>query len=124
MESGIEQLMRYANRRQPHEDEGAEKLFWYNQLMVSTFRDKARAGTISSRMEHYLEWKGPYPLTNEQVFLQCQADAINDAILHEDLKVAEKLTDYSTQANSQQILVAGLFNKINFLDVIRNLVVG
>jgi type I restriction enzyme R subunit len=40
MESGIEQLMRYANRRQPIEDEGAEKLFWYNQIMVSTFRDK------------------------------------------------------------------------------------
>ena len=62
MESGIDQLMRYANRRNPHESEGAERLFWYNQMMVSTHRDKARVGTISSRMEHYLEWKDPYPL--------------------------------------------------------------
>ena len=41
MESGIEQLLRYANRRQPLDDEGAERFFWYNQMMVSTHRDKA-----------------------------------------------------------------------------------
>jgi len=35
MEAGINQLMRYANLRNPHEDEGAERLFWYNQMMVS-----------------------------------------------------------------------------------------
>ena len=31
-------------------------------MMVSTHRDKARVGTITSGMEHYLEWKDPYPL--------------------------------------------------------------
>jgi hypothetical protein len=36
-------------------------------MMVSTHRDKATVGTITSRMEHYLEWKDPYPLTVEQV---------------------------------------------------------
>jgi type I restriction enzyme, R subunit len=45
MEAGIDQLLRYANRRTPHDDEGAEKLFHYNQMMVSTHRDKARVGT-------------------------------------------------------------------------------
>jgi type I restriction enzyme, R subunit len=68
MEAGVNQLMRYANRRKPHEDEGAEKLFYYNQMMVSTYRDNARIGTISSRMEHYLEWKDPYPLKVEVNF--------------------------------------------------------
>ncbi|OOZ38293.1 type I restriction endonuclease, partial [Solemya elarraichensis gill symbiont] len=96
MEAGIDQLMRYANRRQPHEDEGAEKLFHYNQLMISTHRDKARVGTISSRMEHYLEWKDPYPL------------AVNEV---------------SENANSQEVLIAGLFNKQNFLDLIQNFTV-
>jgi type I restriction enzyme R subunit len=62
MESGIDQLSRYANRRHPEQHEGAEKLFHYNQMMISTHRDRARVGTISSRMEHYLEWKDPYPL--------------------------------------------------------------
>ena len=30
--------------------------------MVSTHRDKARVGTITSRLDHFLEWKDPYPL--------------------------------------------------------------
>ena len=123
MESGIDQLMRYANRRQPHEDEGAEKLFWYNQMMVSTFSNEARVGTISSRMEHYLEWKDPYPLSNEQVSLQSQVDAKNALTGQVDLKVTDKISDYVIQANSQHILIVGLFNKTNFLDVIQNFTV-
>ncbi|HOY24673.1 MAG TPA: type I restriction endonuclease, partial [Cellvibrio sp.] len=90
MESGITQLRRYANRRTPHEDEGAEKLFWYNQLMVSTHRDKAAVGTISSKVEHYLEWKDAYPF------------------------------DTQSFAHSQEVLLAGLFSHANFLDVIQN----
>jgi len=119
MESGIDQLMRYANRRQPHEDEGAEKLFWYNQMMLSTYRDKARVGTISSRMEHYLEWKDPYPLTDEEVFLQCHP-AQPDGHSLKRSKVSDRPSDYKIPANSQQILIAGLFNKTTFLDVIQN----
>lgn len=96
MESGIDQLLRYANRRQPHEDEGAEKLFHYNQMMISTHRDKARVGTISSRMEHYLEWKDPYPLAPNEI---------------------------TENPHSQEILISGLFNKKNFLDLIQNFTV-
>ncbi len=90
MESGINQLRRYANRRTPLEDEGCEKLFWYNQLMVSTHRDKAAVGTISSKVEHYLEWKDAYPFDN------------------------------ASFAHAQEQLIAGLFSHANFLDVIRN----
>ena len=96
MEAGINQLMRYANRRNPHNDEGAEKLFHYNQMMVSTHRDKARVGTISSPMEYYLEWKDPYPM---------------------------RLEELGEKPNSQQILIAGLFSKSNFLDIIQNFTV-
>lgn len=92
MESGIDQLMRYANLRNPVDDEGAEKLFHYNQIMVSTHRDKARLGTISSLMEHYLEWKDPYPFKPQN-------------------------------NNSQEILIKGLFNHKNFLDIIQNFTV-
>ncbi|MDB9805769.1 HsdR family type I site-specific deoxyribonuclease [Porticoccaceae bacterium] len=93
IEAGINQLLRYANRRTPENDEGAEKLFHYNLMMVSTHRDKARVGTITSRMEHYLEWKDPYPLTVEQV---------------------------GADEASQDVLLAGLFSKTNFLDVLQN----
>jgi len=104
MESGIEQLLRYANRRTPHDDEGAEKLFHYNQMMVSTHRDEARVGTISSRMEHYLEWKDPYPFTSEQV-------------------LANNQTVGEVKPDSQQVLIAGLFSKANFLDMVQNFTV-
>lgn len=90
MESGIEQLLRYSNRRTPLDNEGAEKLFYYNQLMISTYRDKARVGTISSSYEYYLEWKDPYPV---------------------------KLED---GMNSQQVLIHGLLNPSHLLDIIRN----
>lgn len=115
MESGIDQLLRYANRRQPHEDEGAEKLFWYNQMMVSTHRESARVGTISSKIEHYLEWKDPYPLTHNQVFLQSVED-------NSDVVLLDK-NDAKNHVNSQEVLIAGLFNKQNFLDIIQNFTV-
>ena len=96
MESGIGQLMRYANRRNLQDDEGAEKLFHYNQLMVSTHRDKARVGTITARMEHFLEWKDPYPLS---------------------------VADIGANPQSQDILISGMFSKTNFLDLIQNFTV-
>ena len=65
-------------------------------MMVSTHRDKARVGTITSHMEHFLEWKDPYPLTREQV---------------------------GSEASSQEVLIAGLFTRKNFLDIVQNFTV-
>jgi len=96
MEAGINQLMRYANLRNPHEDEGAERLFWYNQMMVSTHRDKARVGTISSLMEHYLEWKDPYPMSKEEV---------------------------GAEASGQDVMLAGMFRPENLLDLMQSFTV-
>ena len=96
MSAGIDQLLRYANRRQPHEDEGAERLFHYNQMMVSTHRESAKVATISAKMEHYLEWKDAYPLSE---------------------------TDLGEAPTSQELLIAGLFNKHNLLDLIQNFTV-
>ena len=96
MNAGIEQLMRYANRRNPSDEEGAEKLFHYNLMMVSTHRYKAGFGSITSRKEHFLEWKDPYPLTVEEV---------------------------GAAEGSQEVLIAGLFSKTNFLDIMQNFTV-
>ena len=64
---GIDQLRRYANLRQPENNEGAQRLFWYNQLMVSTSRDHAKVGTISSMAQHYGDWKDAYPFTESDI---------------------------------------------------------
>ena len=64
MEDGINQLKRYSNTREDvHEKEGNERLFHYNQVMISTIGDEARMGTITAEEDHYLEWKDTYPLT-------------------------------------------------------------
>ena len=96
IESGINQLLRYANLRYPIDNEGAERLFHYNQMMVSTCFNKAHVGTISSKMEHYLEWKDPYPLKKE---------------------------DVAENPSSQEILIAGVFSHKNFLDLIQNFII-
>jgi type I restriction enzyme R subunit len=58
MEEGINQLLRYSNqRKEVEEEEGCERLFYYNQFLVSTFRQKARAATVCADYDHYMEWK-------------------------------------------------------------------
>ncbi len=96
MAEGINQLRRYDNLRNPGDSEGCEKLFHYNQVMISTHRDGARVGTISSPVEYYLEWKDPYPLD------------------------AKDLGDPPT---AQQLLIQGLLTPKNFLDLIQNFTV-
>ena len=93
MAEGINQLRRYANLRNPSDTEGCEKLFHYNQVMISTFRDGARVGTISSPVEYYLEWKDPYPTDAKEL---------------------------GSPANAQQLLIQGLLKPQNFLDIIQN----
>ena len=95
IQSGINQLMRYANRRNPSDDEGAEKLFHYNQMMISTSAYKSRVGTITSNVEHYLEWKDPtHSLSVSWVMIRLL-----------------------------QVMIAGLFTKTNLLDIIQNFIV-
>ena len=99
MEEAINQLMRYANQRDwVEQDEGAERLFHYNQFTIATFGYQARVGTFTATPEHYLEWKDTSPVAMEEV---CR-----------ELDV-EKLT-------SQQTLVAGMLRPAHLLDIVRN----
>jgi type I restriction enzyme R subunit len=94
MEEGINQLKRYSSTREDvREKEGNERLFWYNQIVISTTFDEARAGTITSEHDHYLEWKDTYPLE-----------------LDPNLK-------------SQKRLIIGAFTKEHLLDLVRNFTV-
>lgn len=84
---GVRQFDRY---RETH-----EKLFWYNQILIVTSRDRARAGTILARPQHYGLWKDPYPLTMQEVGSE----------------------------RAQDILVAGMFRKEAIMDLMRNFIV-
>ena len=96
MEEAIKQLKRYSNTRKPEENEGCEKLFWYNQIMVGACRDKALVGTISSPYSFYLSWHKFYDNPNSH---------------------------FGREANNQEILIDVIFRKENFLDIVRNFTV-
>ena len=62
MEKAINDLLLYSNQRDWVDgEEGVEKLFHYNQLMVGTFFNEARVGTVGCEPSHFLEWKDTEP---------------------------------------------------------------
>lgn len=133
---GINQLRRYANLRSPEDDEGAQKLFWYNQLMVSTCRDQAKVGTISSSAQHYGDWKDAYPFTDADIQAMVQQPAFistgstasshktGDVPSSEYLVAAKQIASVagtsSGEVTPQQRLLAGMFKPANFLDLMQN----
>lgn len=91
----IDQLMRYSEQR-GYENEGVPALFYFNQFLVATCRQEARAGSITSHSEkHFYRWTDPYPRT------------LND------------LEHGASAPNDQQRLVAGMLDRDNLLDLIR-----
>lgn len=85
---GVKQLLRY--------QEQCEPLFHYNQILIATSNDRAKAGTIGARAQHYGEWKDPYPRT---------------------------VAEIGDHPSAQDILGAGIFPKENLLDLIQNFIV-
>lgn len=92
----IDQLMRYSQQRNVGV-EGNPALFYYNQFLIVTDRQKAKFGTITTSVEKYFyRWTDPYPQTLEEL-----------------------QTHTGTPPNDQQRLVAGMLVKSNLLDLIR-----
>ncbi|WP_429699427.1 type I restriction endonuclease subunit R [Alteribacter keqinensis] len=85
---GVKQLTRYQIEQ--------ERLFHYNQFMVVTSNDRARAGTIGAQAKHYGLWKDPYPLT---------------------------VAEIGNDPTAQDVLTAGMLSKENLLDLIQNFIV-
>ena len=103
LEAGIDQLLRYSNRRQGVDlEEGVEHLFHWNQLMVSTCYYGARVATYGADYKHYVEWKDTVPATGAEV-------------LAEIGRPGQKL-------RSQETLVAGMLRPACLLDILRNFI--
>jgi type I restriction enzyme R subunit len=91
----IEQLLRYSEQRGA-KGEGSAPLFYYNQFVITTCRQEAKFGTISTHSEkHFYRWADPFPRS------------LND------------LEHGSSGPNDQQRLVAGMLDQDNLLDIIR-----
>ena len=99
MVEGITQLLRYSNQRpEVEEPEGAERLFRYNQFMVSTFFHEARVATIGASYDHYMGWKDTSPVPTAEVGAELGVDELS----------------------SQQTLIAGMLRKEHLLDIVQN----
>ena len=96
----VKQLHRYQEADSRWKDQGAPKLFEAAQILVGTCGERAVYGTVGTLERFFLEWKEPYPLTVEQLGEQV-----------------------GRQPTPQDILLYGLLEPRNLLDIVRNFVV-
>jgi type I restriction enzyme R subunit len=89
MAAGIEQLRRCADLREPEHSklrEGEPALFFTNQLMISTFGDDCKYGTITSNENYYFNWKTIYPDTEPyiapEIGIQRSQEQLVQGMLH------------------------------------------
>jgi type I restriction enzyme R subunit len=91
----IDQLLRYSEQRGA-KGEGSVSLFYYNQFVITTCRQEAKFGTITTHNEkQFYRWADPFPRS------------LND------------LEHGNSSPNDQQRLVAGMLDRDNLLDIIR-----
>src|SRR5664280_1773647 len=91
----IDQLLRYSEQR-GEKGEGSAPLFYFNQFVITTCRQQAKFGTITTHSEKYFyRWADPYPRT------------------------VGELEHGNSSPNDQQRLVAGMLDRDNLLDIIR-----
>jgi type I restriction enzyme R subunit len=91
----VDQLLRYSEQRGA-KGEGSGSLFYFNQFVITTCRQEAKFGTITTHNEkHFYRWADPYPRS------------LND------------LEHGTSSPNDQQRLVAGMLDPDNLLDLIR-----
>ncbi|MEI1378372.1 HsdR family type I site-specific deoxyribonuclease [Nostoc sp. UHCC 0926] len=144
LKSGIQDLLKYSNQRHSLLPEGIERLFHYNQLMISCTSGRAVVGTVGSQPKHYLEWKDTSPFDSN--FIAQVLDITNPTLPEEELissasnyllpessptregetltavKSGEKLEDLidPSKLNRRQQLIAGMLHPSNLLDILRH----
>lgn len=114
----IDQLMRYGEQRD-YIKEGSKPLFYYNQFIVATCRNKAKFGTVTTSIEkHFYRWSDPFPDTVETLAEYCnpQKTYFVDKEGNDDIDIP---LDIRTSPNDQQRLVHGMLKPENLLSIIR-----
>ena len=96
----VKQLRRYQEADSRWKDQGAPRLFEAAQVLIGTCGERAAYGTVGTPERFFLEWKEPYPLSVAQL--------------------GERLGRAPTR---QDVLLYGLLEPGNLLDIVRNFVV-
>jgi type I restriction enzyme R subunit len=102
----VDQIRRYSNQRRASgevdDNEGNERLFHTNQLLIATSFDEARVSSVGAGFRHYAAWKTVVGPDGQGTEAEAAA-ALGKA-----------------QLSEQERLVAGLLSKANLLDVVRH----
>ena len=96
----VKQLHRYQEAGSQWKDLGAPRLFEAAQILVGSCGEQAVYGTVGTPARFFLEWKEPYPLSVKQL--------------------GER---FGRKPTPQDVLLYGLLEPRNLLDVVRNFVV-
>jgi len=152
LHEAINQLLRYTNQRKElfptlyTENEGVERLFHTNQLLIASNFFEARMATVGAPPEAYLEWAdtSPVPLSTVAEELGVLPRSADETEAAQELATlgAEQgdragtplffrkpeqrpaaLRDLGATLQSQQILAAGMLRPAHLLDLIRNFTV-
>ncbi|MBI3245315.1 MAG: type I restriction endonuclease subunit R [Deltaproteobacteria bacterium] len=151
LQEAINQLLRYSNQRRElfptlyTENEGVERLFHTNQLLIVSDFFEARAATVGAPPEAYMEWADTSPVPMSTVAEELEvlpASPEQEEATHELATLGPEQTERvgtplffrsakqrpialrgSTYLHSQQILVAGMLRPAHLLDLMRNFTV-
>lgn len=153
MHEAINQLLRYSNQRRElfptlyTDNEGVEKLFHTNQLLIASNFFEARAATIGAPPEAYLEWSDTSPVPMSTVAEELGIISANDDLeeakgellavgpeqtervgtplffRHKEQRPEALRSAHGAGLQSQQILTAGMLRPVHLLDLIRNFTV-
>jgi len=114
----IDQMMRYCEQRN-YQREGNKSLFYFNQFLIATSRQKAKFGTITTTIEkHFYRWTDPFPATIDELINYCNPQKhlfVDEQNNDEDIEQAQR-----TSPNDQQRLVHGMLKPENLLSIIRS----
>src|SRR5947208_7080179 len=153
LQEAINQLLRYSNQRRElfptlySDNEGVERLFQTNQLLIASDFFEARAATVGAPPEAYLEWAdtSPVPLSTVAEELGVLPQSPEEPQAEQELAAAgAEKSDWcgiplffrqrdkrpevlrggvGASLQSQQILTAGMLRPAHLLDLIRNFTV-
>jgi type I restriction enzyme R subunit len=100
LDEAVRQVLRYQEAGSEFKDLGAPRLFETTQLVIAACGQAAAYGTLWTPQRFWAEWKEPHPLTTAQL--------------------GEKL---GRKPSAQDVLLYGLLEPRNLLDLTRNFVV-
>jgi type I restriction enzyme R subunit len=152
LHEAINQLLRYSNQRRElfptlyTENEGVERLFYTNQLLIASDFFEARAATIGAPPEAYLEWADTSPVPMSTVAEELgilptspeQPEAAQELatlgpeqseragtplFFRQPDQMPAGMRNVNVTLRSQQILTAGMLRPAHLLDLVRNFTV-